>query len=643
MGLLALASSVFADVKYSVVAFPENPANQIDVVVNGKPHRLQTIENTPVWSATVPGVSGSDAYYYAEVDSADKEIAREKFERRLRDVSKAATPNEFFGREQTFFPVPKLEQVFAGGRKNPSKIFDDTQIATMHFQVDAARFATMMENPHIKDLKAPKASFAFINADIIYTADDVKFSVSGNSSRMLEKVSLKASFPKTLPEGDLFSNRRNIKLRAEATDPSMMREMLYSKCLEKLGVLASEASWVRVYVNNKPQGLYLMMQDIEDDFIMNTIHQGTITNKTELGSLYQMTQAEAPMAYISDNAADYGEIYDTKFSMNVGKKEPGGKKDPKKNAERDAKKLERWITFMKDLHVFQSDNKDPVAYWSDKLELQSYLVAMVMEYLTGACDLFMRRGHNYAMYYNSKTSRYHFIPMDFDLTFNNCPKDRPNPELSYEKWVPEGAVRPLVTKLIYNNEIIKKEFEKVLFTVTKKLFNPRVLFPLIDAYAQQIKAEVEWDSGVQRTTRTGVNFIENTVSFDVSINGPGNNKGSTKDVTDTNTSSTRRAKDARKCKSKKTKGADRCRGRKSKGGRKCRSKKAKDADRCGGKKSKGDRKCRSKKAKGTDGCRTCKVKRADEASVGMVEGIKPFIELRSKYILENFRKYESAV
>ncbi|KAG0256213.1 hypothetical protein DFQ27_005849 [Actinomortierella ambigua] len=505
MGLLALASSVFADA----------------VVVNDKPYRLQTVENTThVWSTTVPGVSGSDAYYYAEFDDA-MEVTRDFFDRRLSDSSKTASPNDFFGRMDNFYTLPKLKQIYNDVRPKRSPVFDNRQIATMHFEVDEAGFAAMMKNATERDKKKKiklDARFTFVNADVFHFSDKVKLSISGNSSRSLGKVSLKVKFKKDAP----FYDHPILKLRAEATDPSMMREMLYVDILNAAGVHTSQASWVRVYVNGQPHGFFVMMQDIEEPYIMNTIHQGTITNKTELGSLYQMSQAEAPMVYISDNATDYGEIYDTKFSMNVPKKEKGAKKgakkDPKEAAERDAMKLERWITFMKDLRDFKSNDADSIANWNKRFELRSFLSAMAVEYLTGAWDLFMRKGHNYLTYFNPVTSRWMFLPTDFDQTFNNGDAS-PVPESPYTEWVPKGALRPLVTKLIYENEPIKNYFEAILRAITQDVFNSDALYPLIDAYKEQIAGEVEWDMGVDRSNLTGVPFDTTTDDFYQAIEG----------------------------------------------------------------------------------------------------------------------------
>ncbi|KAF9159272.1 hypothetical protein DFQ26_006743 [Actinomortierella ambigua] len=503
MGLLVLASSVFADVKYTVVAFTKNPANRVAVEVKGNTHYLQTTKDLPyIWTTTVRGVSSSNSYRYVEFDRKNKMVDREKNKRYPKGSFKTATPNDFFGRNETFIAVPKLEQIYKDVRPKPSKVFDNRQVATIHFNVDPAEFDHMMQNPRDRDIKI-KANLTFVNADLIHSSDNVRLSISGNSSRKRQKVSLKVKFPKTLPKGDPFFDRPILKLRAGAADPTVMREMLYVDVLNAVGIHASETSWVRAYVNGKPQGFFLMMEDIEEPFVMNTIHRGAISNVTELGSLYQMGKAEAPMIYQGPNAKDYNSnVYETKVAG------PGDKD------------MVKWIAFMKDLRDFKSSDRDAVAFWSKRLELDSFLRAMAVDYLAGAWDSFWARGHNYFMYLHPQTNLWQFLPSDFDHSFND--DKRPNPDLPYREWTPKQGSqgftgRPLVTKLIIENKAINKMFETIVLRITDKVFNREALYPLIDAHTKRIANEVDWDVKIDRSHLPGNPFKRSMKHFYVDI------------------------------------------------------------------------------------------------------------------------------
>ncbi|KAF9159273.1 hypothetical protein DFQ26_006744 [Actinomortierella ambigua] len=500
MGLLALASSVFADVTYSVVAFPKDPANKIAVQVKDLIYPLKLGDESTVWSAKVPGVSGSNPYRYVEVDRSNKVVAREDFERRFKDSSKSATPNEFFGRKDTFSALPELKQIYKDVRPKPSKVFDNTQVATINFKVDQAAFDNMLQHPKDRLLKI-KTSLVFVNADVVHYSKNVTLSISGNSSRKRQKVSLKLNFK----GDDTFFDRPIIKLRSEASDMAVMREMLYVDVLNAVGVPTSQGSWVRVYANGKPHGFFLMMEDIEKPFVKTTLHHGSVSDSTKLGSLYQMGKAEAPMIYQGPSASDYNSnVYETQF------------------ASPDDQGMVKWIAFMKDLRDFKSSDRDAVTFWNKRLELESFLRAMAVDYLTGAWDSFWARGHNYFMYLHPQTNLWNFIPSDLDHSFNGG--DRPAPNLPYQKWIPvEGSQgftgRPLVTKLIYGNQDIKKMFETILRTITQDVFNSGAMDPRIEAYKTQIEKDVAWDYAIDRSHLPGDPFTRTLASFYSAIKG----------------------------------------------------------------------------------------------------------------------------
>ncbi|KAF9128111.1 hypothetical protein BG015_004398 [Linnemannia schmuckeri] len=504
MGLLALSSSVFADVIYNVIAFPDASNTWYAVEINKKLYPLLTTEATfPLWSAKVAGVSASSSYHYVHLNSNNDVIAREKFLRHFTNKDATATPNEFFDRQTTFTPVPAIKQVYKDIRPKPSKAFDSSQIATIHLTAEPTMFDDMINNPLDKKRKAIKVGFKFINADTVYSVSEAKLSVSGNSSRKFKKVSLRIKFNDD--KGETFFDRPIIKLRAEATDPTMMREKLYLDILDSVGVAAYQGSYVRVYVNGKPHGFYLMVEDIEEPFLLNTIHHGVIKDKKALGSLYQMGLGEAAMVYKGSSAVHYSpRVYANKIR---------GPKD---------KHMQQWISFMKDLQDWNPAAPGGVAYWNQRLDLDGYLRSMALEYLAGAWDASWWRGHNFFMYYNPQRKVWQFIPTDFDHTFNNG--NRPDVHATYKKFGESHlshklTAHPLVTKLIYENKDINKLFETILFTITQDVFNSRVLDARIDAYERQIEQDVAWDYSIDRSKMPGRKIHWTIAFFHKSVKG----------------------------------------------------------------------------------------------------------------------------
>ncbi|KAG0238111.1 hypothetical protein BGW42_007102 [Actinomortierella wolfii] len=509
-GLLAVATGVFADVTYHVIGFPDSPSNTFAVEINKKVYPLYTSEKDfPLWSAKVP-VSSSSGYRYLQLNNKNATVAREKFLRSFSNRKLKETSNEFFNRQVTVTTLPSIKQVYKDTRPSPAKPFDSTQIGTIHLTADPAIFKEMIDNPMDKERKAIKAGFKFINADTIYAVDEVKVKVSGHGSRKFEKLSLRIKFDDDKDE--TFFNRPIIKLRSQVFDPTMIREKLYIDLLNSVGVDTYQGSYVRVYVNGKPHGFYLMVEDIEPPFLSTAIHHGSITKEKKMGALYQLGShvlgLEATMQYNGSRTADYHpEIYENKVLGNNPKDEP----------------MKEFIAFMKELQDWDPSKSGGVAFWNSRLDLDGYLRSIALEYLTGHWDAYWWKGNNYFMYNNPETKKWQFIPTDFDTTFSDG--NQPDVDVDYKTFAKrrlarKGKDHPLITKLIYKNKDINAKFEDILLTITTAVFNNKALDARIDAYKTQIEQDVAWDYSIDRSAQPGKNYGWTITDFRNSITGP---------------------------------------------------------------------------------------------------------------------------
>ncbi|KAF9436986.1 hypothetical protein BGZ76_002341 [Entomortierella beljakovae] len=510
-GLLAfVATSALADVTYSVIGYPDTDAGSFGVLINGKITKLSTSNTTyPLWSTKVVGASPSSGYRYVKLSPSGAVIQRESFLRYFTDRKLTKTPNEFFLRQVTKTVLPSIPQVYTSVRPKSSKAFDDTQIATIHLTADPAIFADMVANPLDEERKAIKASFRFINADTVYNAEEVKLKISGHGSRKFKKLSLRVKFDDD--KGETFFDRPIIKLRNEAYDPTMIREKLYIDSLNSIGVRTSQGAWVRVYVNGKPFGFHLMVEDIETPFLQGTFHDGKLKPK-ELGSLYQMGShvigQEATLQYAGPLTANYNaEIYSNKNLGANTKDEP----------------MAQLISFFKTLQDYDPTLPGGIKFWNSRLDLDGFLRSMAMEYLAGAWDAYWWKGNNYFMYFNPTEARWQFIPTDFDSTFSDG--NLADVLTTYKKFAArrlarKGKDHPLITKLIYKNKEINARFEAILGQFVKKTFNPTVLEPRINAYEKMIQDEVQWDYALDRSKNPGKTFGFTITDFHKSITGP---------------------------------------------------------------------------------------------------------------------------
>ncbi|KAF9307738.1 hypothetical protein BG003_000269 [Podila horticola] len=491
-----LVSSDLTNVTYNVVGFPDTDAGSFGVLINGKITKLSTSPDTfPLWSGIAPRASAASGYQYVKLSEQGTIVTQEPFLRPFQNGSAKSTTNEFFLRQMTRTTLPKLPQVFGDVRPKPSTAFDHSQIATIHLTPDQNNFADMVAHPR-EDRDPIRAGFRFISADMVYSAKRVKLKVSGRDTRLFKKLSLRIKFD----DGETFFDRPIIKLRSGVFDPTMIREKLYIDILNAIGVRTTQGAWVRVYVNGKPYGFYLMVEDIEPPFLRGTMHHGNI-QPVQLGSLYKLcdtrpipAEDEATLRFAGSKTTDYNKtVYK---NQNLG---ANPMNDP----------MAQLILFLQDLH-----NRDPtlpggVDFWNSRFDLDGFLRCMAMEYLGGTWDGYWYTGNNFFLYYNPTEAKWQFIPTDFDSTFSDG--NRPDVLTPYKEFAKGSLARPrkdhpLVTKLIFKDQEIKALFEQILLRVVDEVFNPDVLNPRINAYEKMIADEVHWDYLLERSNNPGYTF-----------------------------------------------------------------------------------------------------------------------------------------
>ncbi|KAG0027398.1 hypothetical protein BGZ81_005664 [Podila clonocystis] len=510
LSLAILASTTLADVTYNVVGYPDTENGAFGVSVNSQITKLVTSSLTfPLWTGTVAGASAASEYKYVKLDGAGAPILEETFVRRLEDPTDVQTRNEFFERPVTKTQLPNVPLVYEPWPMSDSKAFDDEQIATFHLTADEGQFEAMLRAP--TEARPTKANVRYINTKVVHNVDNVTLGLSGKSSMDFNKMAFKLEFDTSYNQS--FFSRPSIKLRSESSDPTMIREKLYIDMLNVMGVPTQQGAWVRLYVNSKPQGLYLMVDDIAKSFLKQTVHNG---QNVERGSLWQMNapvvEDQADLRYLGPTIQDYPvEVYKMKtLGANLI----------------DAP-MTQLIQFMKDLAEFDVASTSAIQFWNDRLDLDGFLRNMAMEYLAGSWDAYWYSGSNYFMYFNPslgegvKKGRWQWISTDFDGTFGDGdPTDSLTTYRNYANF--DDHDRPMISKLILANKDINAKFEQILRETVGFAFKPEGLFPRLEAYERMLAWDVAWDDSLnaQRADYPGATEGWTENDFHASIAGP---------------------------------------------------------------------------------------------------------------------------
>lgn len=194
----------------------------------------------------------NSAYQYVTVDRDGQVIESEPFYRLIDNYS---TRNEFYGREKTV-GESKGDQLLPRAHFRYNEVDNDhvyktddsyhsihpnNEIPTFHIKTSPSDIR-LLHDRVLEDIGI-LANITRISSGNVESAENVKIELSGQTSRLFEKLSYSVHIDKEM--NNVFNGYRRFKLRSCATDPSYLREKLYYDLLSASGMPAAKASYVR--------------------------------------------------------------------------------------------------------------------------------------------------------------------------------------------------------------------------------------------------------------------------------------------------------------------------------------------------------------------------------------------------------------
>ncbi|KAI9244477.1 coth protein-domain-containing protein [Phascolomyces articulosus] len=478
------------NVQYCVVAFP-NQGEGVSVSVNNQNHALKASTDHPyLFCASAPY---GQVYEYVYTDASGQVTKKEEQKRSL-PSNAASTGNEFFDRAPTVYSVPELPQAF-----NPiypplfTHMNNSNEVATIIMTVDEQAFGEVCQEPLEKHKKGGAQVFTltYISNSEIHSFTNAAIDNSGQSTKEYARQSFEIDFNKFVTDKNapkqLLFGRSVVKLRGEQTDGSFIREKLTMDMLAAAGAATLSSSWVRVFVNDMPLGLFLMTDDASTHFIDNVLHGGdwsyANTGPTYKGNAIDHEHS-ANLEYLGDDAALYSEdVYKLK--------DKGESKDELKKEN----KSQPLIEFTKQLANLDPSQATDAQHRGDLEKLidpQNLMLHMAINYLVGSWDGFWFRASNYYLNQDLASKQWALITYDFDETLGNGVETAGFVNVKYDAYTPSSSKRPLVDAIL-QSPYYRNEFETILKTLVKKFFNPRVVKPRLEAWVKMLRQDVGWD------------------------------------------------------------------------------------------------------------------------------------------------------
>ncbi|KAG0177313.1 hypothetical protein DFQ28_006095 [Apophysomyces sp. BC1034] len=306
------------NITYSVILSAGNQYT-VGVTVDDSTFALNPSPECPIlFTGEAP--EASKGYTYVKLKD-NQVVEKESF---VRQLAKDNTPNEFYNRTWNTVTVSKLPNVLPPLPpidRIQTDLHIDGQIPTLYFSGDQAEIDLMHKN--FRGDNQVFTNMTYIAPNKIQQVGDVRIELGGRGSRWYPKL----SYNLKIEDKQGFFGYRRLKLRALATDPSYLREQIIFDVLQSSGVATTDFSYVRVFFNDRPMGLFGFLESYKNPWLKNEFAGG---KKFDQGILYQGMSASAKfksrsdLGYRGDNETAYADgAYNIKEEPKEG---PGGYK-----------------------------------------------------------------------------------------------------------------------------------------------------------------------------------------------------------------------------------------------------------------------------------------------------------------------------
>ncbi|KAG2173487.1 hypothetical protein INT44_007078 [Umbelopsis vinacea] len=478
---MVLAGSVAAkNITYNVVTL-DPTVHRMCVSVDNAVYHLSKSRASPLLYTGQGPVGAS--YKYCVLDHENTVTESEDFSRPSPQHGNS-TLNEIYKRTHTVHDIPKLPKLWNYGYQdglNPL-LHPDGHIATLHFQSRKNAVVALHSNV-TADVKVV-GNLTFISHNDVQFIKEAQIKLSGRSSRMWAKQSynIKVKGKKE----DLYGLKK-FKLRAEPNDPTYMREKLYYDILRKsASVPARGTSWVRVIMDDKPIGLFLMADQLDKHWLKAAFNGDNDDGNT--GVLYMgnyvlqnstaKKQYTSDLSYLGDESRSYGE--NDAYLLKA------------KSSDKENKDFSRLAEFTK--QIAESKGLSAKA-WKNIMDVDVFLINMAIEFLQGHMDGYQNNQNNYYVYDNN--GKWTWLSNDMDYVMGNSIGNQTKLWTGDYTQFGDMSKRPLMKAILAVPEF-RAAYEKCIARLVNKLYNLDVLGPRIDAHQAMLSEDVAWDHSLPK-------------------------------------------------------------------------------------------------------------------------------------------------
>ncbi len=327
------------------------------------------------------------------------------------------------------------------------QLYDDTVIPRVDILVDPDTLDWLYEQENLESDIEFHAVFIFDNGTVRDTIDPVGFRLRGNTSRYSQKKSFKVSF-NTFTKGGKYYGVEKLNLNGEHNDPSIMRSKIGWDLFRKWEIPAPRSNHVEVYINNDYYGLYISVEHIDEEFVLNRFGYND-------GNLYKCLWP-ADLNYLGDDPDLY------KFQQ-------GDRRAYELKTNKEADDYSDFAHFIDVLN--NTPDEDLYCELEKVFNVNDYLKVIVMDIFSANWDGYIYNKNNFYVYRNTVSGKFEYIPYDLDNTLGIDWFGRDWGTRNIYDWQQHGdQYRPLYERLMNTTEFRDQ------YTYYSKLFDELIDF-----------------------------------------------------------------------------------------------------------------------------------------------------------------------
>lgn len=284
------------------------------------------------------------------------------------------------------FLVPGFGQAALTPADHP--LFTEDAVHEIYLTFAEANWLEQLQQNFL-DPEQPYMSAKFYWDGLLIDSIGVRF--KGNSSYWGypgTKKPLKLDFNEFVP-GQEISGLDKLNLNNCFADPSFVREKCAYELCEDLGMATVRTNYAAVYINNIYWGLYLLVEQFDDEFIESRF------GAEEDGNLWK-GDPHGSLEYYGPDQVSYYNSYELKTNEDLN----------------DWSDLVEMVDVLKNTALV--DLPDTL---HNVMDINSALAMMAVDVFTVNLDSYVGRSANYYMYHRDLDSRFVFAKWDMNMSF----------------------------------------------------------------------------------------------------------------------------------------------------------------------------------------------------------------------------------